>query len=91
MAQEGRGQGTMPSLPGLDDKKMAAIEAAIKDSFTSGMHRAMLFAGIVLLAGAVVGAITIRHTSPEAQIARRRHAGPPSPEPAAVAAPVSED
>ena len=91
MAQQGRGQGTMPTIPGFDDKKMAAIEAAIKDSFTTGMHRAMLVAGIVLLAGAVVGAIMIRHTSPDAQLARRKRAEPSSPEPAALAVPVSED
>jgi EmrB/QacA subfamily drug resistance transporter len=69
MAQEGRGGArTMPSLPGLD---VAAIETAIKDSFTAGLHRAVLVAGIVLLAGAIVGAIMIRHTSPQAQLARR--------------------
>jgi EmrB/QacA subfamily drug resistance transporter len=88
MAQEGRGGGSMPSLPGVD---MRALETAIKDSFTTGMHQAMLVAGIVLLAGAILGAIMIRHTSPDAQLARRTHAGPPSPEPAAVAAPVTED
>jgi hypothetical protein len=88
MAQEGRRAGTMPTLPGVD---MQAVQTAIKDSFTTGMHRAMLVAGIVLLAGAVVGAITIRHTSPDAQLARRKHSEPPSPEPTAVAAPVSED
>ncbi len=94
-AQEGRGQGTMPAIPGFDDQKMAAIkvaiDAAIKDSFTTGMHRAMLVGGIVLLVGAVVGAIMVRHTSPEAQLTRREHTGPPSTEPSVTAVPVSED
>ncbi len=92
LAQEGRGgAGTMPSLPGIDDKKMAAIEMVIKDSFTEGLHRAVLVAGIVLLVGAVVGAIMIRNTSPDAQLARRTPAGAPAPELNPAVAPASED
>ena len=41
MAQQGRGR-DIPSMPGLD---VAAIETAVKDSFTAGLHRAVWVAG----------------------------------------------
>ncbi len=68
MAQEGRSGQDIPSIPGLD---VAAIEMAIRDSFTSGLHQAVWVGGLVLLAGAVIAAVMVRDTSPDAQLARR--------------------
>lgn len=74
VAQHGRGTGgTFPSIPGVD---ASAIHAAINDSFTTGLHRGLLICGIVVLVGAVASAVTIRGTSPEAQLARRARAAP---------------
>jgi EmrB/QacA subfamily drug resistance transporter len=69
MAQQGGGAagGGMPTIPGIDT---TAIQKAVQLSFTTGMHRALLFAGLVVLAGAVVGAVMIRGTSPQDQAAR---------------------
>ena len=49
----------------------AAIHAAIGNSFTSGLHMALWVAGPILLVGAAVAAVMIRHTTPTAQLARR--------------------
>ncbi|MFH0915854.1 MAG: MFS transporter [bacterium] len=68
VAQHGEGTGTFPSIPGVD---VAAIQTAINDSFTTGLHRGLWICGIVVLAGAMVSAIMIRGTSPQAQLARR--------------------
>ena len=70
IAREGRAAGGsgMPSIPGLD---VNAIQEAVRVSFTTGMHRALWFAGVVVLAGAVVGAIMIRGTAPHEQLARQ--------------------
>jgi EmrB/QacA subfamily drug resistance transporter len=91
IAREGRGAGEsgMPSIPGLD---VNAIQEAVRLSFTTGMHRALWFAGTVVLAGAVVGAIMIRGTAPHEQLARQAAAaqavgsepGAGAPTPAAV-------
>jgi EmrB/QacA subfamily drug resistance transporter len=78
MAQKG-GSGTAdtPSLPGLD---VSMIQTAVGDSFTAGLHRAVLIASPVLLMGAVVAAIMIRGTSPRAQLARQTDAERPAGE-----------
>jgi MFS family permease len=68
MAQGGQNASALPPTPGLD---VAAIQTAVKDSFTSSLHQAMWVAGLVLLAGAVVAAIMVRDTSPEAQLAQQ--------------------
>jgi EmrB/QacA subfamily drug resistance transporter len=57
-----------PSIPGID---VDAIREVVRLSFTTGMHRALWFAGAVVLAGAVVGAIMIRGTAPHEQLARQ--------------------
>ena len=67
IAQQGRESASIPSVPGLD---VAAIQTAVGESFTSGLHVALWVAGLVVLAGAVVSAVMIRGTSPEAQLAR---------------------
>ncbi len=71
VAQQGRKSATIPSIPGLD---VAAIQTAVGESFTSGLHVALWVAGLVVLAGAVVSAVMIRGTSPEAQLARHAEA-----------------
>jgi EmrB/QacA subfamily drug resistance transporter len=70
MARQGGGAGGQggSSPPGID---VAAIENAVRVSFTAGMHRALWFAGIVVLAGAVISAIMIRGTAPHEQMARQ--------------------
>lgn len=71
IARSGRGAGggsTPGSLPGID---VSAIQETVRLSFTTGMHRALLYAGCVVLAGAVTGALMIRGTSPQAQLARQ--------------------
>jgi EmrB/QacA subfamily drug resistance transporter len=68
MAQGGQNASTLPSIPGLD---VSAIEMAVKDSFTAGLHHAVWVAGLVLLVGAVFSAVMIRDTSPKAQLARQ--------------------
>jgi EmrB/QacA subfamily drug resistance transporter len=70
LAREGRGAGSgdAQSMAGLD---LTAIQNAVRYSFTTGMHRALLFAGIIVLVGAVVGAIMIRGTAPHEQLARQ--------------------
>ena len=55
------------SIPGVD---MDAIRHAFRYSFTSGIHRGLLYAGIVVLVGALIGAIMIRGTAPHEQLAR---------------------
>ena len=67
-AQNSQERGTMPNIPGVD---ASAINAAIGNSFTSGLHMALWVAGPILLVGAVLAAIMIRHTAPTAQLARR--------------------
>jgi EmrB/QacA subfamily drug resistance transporter len=67
-AQQGGSAAALPSMPGID---VTAIETAIKDSFMAGLHWAVWVAGLVLLVGAVVGAVMIRNTSPHAQHAQR--------------------
>jgi hypothetical protein len=69
VARQGRGSaGTgLPSLPGVD---VEGIRQAVRLSFTTGMHRALLFSGLVVLAGAIAAAIMVRGTSPQAQMAR---------------------
>jgi EmrB/QacA subfamily drug resistance transporter len=74
-ARQGKGQGDIPSVPGLD---AAAIHSAIGNSFTTGLHTALWIAGPILLLGAVSAAIMVRGTSPAAQLARR--AAEPSPQ-----------
>jgi EmrB/QacA subfamily drug resistance transporter len=49
----------------------APIHNAIRYSFTAGMHHALWYAGIVVLAGAVAAAIMIRGTAPHEQMARQ--------------------
>jgi MFS family permease len=71
VAQQGRKSATIPSVPGLD---VSAIQTAVGESFTSGLHVALWVAGLVVLAGAVVSAVMIRGTSPEAQLARQAEA-----------------
>jgi EmrB/QacA subfamily drug resistance transporter len=71
VAQQGRESADIPSVPGLD---VAAIQAAVRESFTSGLHTALWVAGAIVLAGAVVSAVMIRGTSPDAQLARRAKA-----------------
>ena len=70
IAQQGRESAAIPSIPGID---VAAIQTAVAESFTSGLHTALWVAGTIVLAGAVLSAVMIRGTSPEAQ--RARHAG----------------
>jgi DHA2 family methylenomycin A resistance protein-like MFS transporter len=67
-AKNGRGSGTVPSIPGVD---VAAVQTAINNSFTTSLHRGLLICGIVVLIGAVVSVVTIRGTSPDAQLARK--------------------
>jgi EmrB/QacA subfamily drug resistance transporter len=67
-AQEGQGKGSLPAGDGFD---VSAIHAAVGQSFTVGLHRALLIGGVVLLLGAAVAAIMVRGTSPAAQLARR--------------------
>ena len=67
-AQRGGGTADVPAIPGLD---VEAIVMAVKNSFTSSLHKAIWVAGLVILAGAVVAALMIRGTSPKAQLARR--------------------
>ena len=71
IAQQGRESADIPSVPGLD---VAAIQTAVRESFTSGLHTALWVAGAIVLAGAVVSAVMIRGTSPDAQLARRAEA-----------------
>jgi hypothetical protein len=75
IARQGGGVsgGSTPSLPGID---VDAIREVVRLSFTTGMHRALWFAGAVVLAGAVVGAIMIRGTAPHEQLARQAGAAP---------------
>ncbi len=77
IAQQGRESATIPSIPGLD---VAAIRSAVAGSFTSALHTALWVAGAIVIAGAVVSAVMIRGTSPEAQLARRAAAGSTQPE-----------
>ena len=58
---------TGQSIPGLD---MNAVRNAIRYSFTSGIHRGLVCAAVVVLVGAVVGAVMIRGTAPHHQMAR---------------------
>jgi MFS family permease len=88
MAQEGQGPSAIPQVPGLD---VAAIEAAIKNSFTSGLHKAVWVAGLILLAGAVVSAVMIRGTSPKAQMARYAAAEAAAPDTADAFLPAPAD
>jgi DHA2 family methylenomycin A resistance protein-like MFS transporter len=90
VAQNGQGAaGTFPPTPGVDT---SAIRAAIGDSFTTGLHRGLWICGIVVLLGAVLSAVTIRGTSPQAQLARRAAAKAAAvhPMPAAVDLPVEQ-
>ena len=70
MAQQGRGAGGSgtAAVPGID---VNAIQQAVRVSFTNGMHHALWFAGVVVLAGAVIAAIMIRGTAPHEQMARQ--------------------
>lgn len=54
--------------PGVD---VSAIRNVSRVAFTSGIHHALWYAGAVVLAGAVVGAIMIRGTAPHQQLARQ--------------------
>jgi EmrB/QacA subfamily drug resistance transporter len=68
MAQRGGSSAEIPAIPGVD---VDAVIRAIGDSYTAGWHRAILVAGPIILAGAIVAAATIRDTSPKAQSARK--------------------
>jgi EmrB/QacA subfamily drug resistance transporter len=92
MAQQGRGTQSIPSIPGLD---VSAIEATVKDAFTTSLHHAVLVAGPILLVGAVVAAIMVRDTSPKAQLARQgatdaSGAGDPNPAGASLNTPAEQ-
>ncbi len=82
VAQQGRGAGGsgVTSVPGID---VNAIQQAVRVSFTNGMHHALWFAGVVVLAGAVIAAIMIRGTAPHEQMARHA-AADASPAPVAA-------
>jgi MFS family permease len=66
-AKQGRRPAAMPSMPGVD---VAAIETAAAQSFTYGLHTALWAGGAIVLVGAILSAVMIRGTSPEAQRAR---------------------
>jgi hypothetical protein len=95
MAEQGRGAGggSIPTVPGIDT---AAIQKAVQISFTTGMHQALWIAGVVVLAGAVIGAVMIRGTSPRQQMARHAaaraaleaSAGPVGQDPLPLAGPA---
>ena len=63
-----------------DPSQLAAAEAAgvpvndilraLRETFTAGIHRGLLYAAAVVLVGAVVGAIMIRGTAPHHEMAR---------------------
>jgi predicted MFS family arabinose efflux permease len=63
-----------------DPSQLAAAEAAgvpvrdilraLRETFTSGIHRGLWYAAAVVLVGAVVGAIMIRGTAPHHEVAR---------------------
>lgn len=84
MARSGQGTGgaTVPALPGSSG---AAIRDTIRLAFTTGMHRALLFAGLVVLAGAAAGALMLRNTSPRDQLARQERLQTTMPDPTVVA------
>jgi MFS transporter, DHA2 family, methylenomycin A resistance protein len=67
IAQQGRGAGAAAAMPGVNNE---AIHTLINNSFTSGLHLALWVAGIVLLVGAVVGAVLVRGTAPHRQTAK---------------------
>jgi EmrB/QacA subfamily drug resistance transporter len=67
-----------------DPTQLAAAKAAgvpvddilrtVRETFTAGIHRGLLYAAAVVLAGALVGAIMIRGTAPHDQLAREAEA-----------------
>jgi MFS family permease len=68
IAQQGGEPPTIPSAPGID---LGGIKTAVAESFTSGLHTALWVAGAIVLVGAVLSAVMIRGTAPDAQRARQ--------------------
>ena len=67
IAQQGQSSGSAATIPGMNGE---GIHTLINNSFTSGLHAALWVSGIVLLVGAVVGAVLVRGTAPHHQAAR---------------------
>ena len=65
MAQARQGVGASQNV-----QAPPAVEQALKEAFTTGMHHGLWYAGGVVLVGAVLGAVMIRGTAPHHETAR---------------------